>query len=284
MLKPTVTFRQRRALGQKLSATFDFIEQNYKPLFSSLVVIAGLPALLAGILQGYVQTSALQLIIGRSPKMNLQELMAPVSMGIVLLTMFSYLLATAVVVNYMALYEEKGNTEKITVAMVWEQVKANVLLITWGYVLTICVTLLFTILLIIPGIYMGICIQFFMFAIVFEKLTPQKSLHRSYDLVKREWWGTVLFVIVISILSSLAALIIQLPFIILGIFEYFHVGEDMLALKPVIIFVAMSVSLIVLFAKALVWIGFGFQYFHLIEVENSRNKRFNFPSETEGDS
>lgn len=78
-------------------------------------------------------------------------------------------------------------------------------------VLTGVLTLLWTLLLIIPGIIFSVYYSFSIYALVYEHQTGMSALRRSQQLVKNYWWSVVGRTIYLALLYLAAFIFISIP-------------------------------------------------------------------------
>lgn len=87
------------------------------------------------------------------------------------------------------------------------------------------------VLLIIPGIYLGLSLSLFMYLAITEKLSAVAALKRSHTLIRGHWWRSATIVTVPLVLLISLLLILQLvPMFIFG----FDFKADELDTKPLL--------------------------------------------------
>jgi len=77
--------------------------------------------------------------------------------------------------------------------------------------LTGLLTLLWTLLLIVPGIIFSVYYSFAIYALVYENQTGMAALRRSHQLVKNYWWAVISRTIFLSLIYLAALLVLSLP-------------------------------------------------------------------------
>ena len=99
----------------------------------------------------------------------------------------------------------------IEVDDVWIKVKDNVgktIFFSIGYTI---ITLLATVLLIIPGIYVSVALMIIYIVGLNEDKGFFDSMSRSFYLVKNKWWFTFGLLIVLSLIQGFLGLLFQVP-------------------------------------------------------------------------
>ena len=77
-------------------------------------------------------------------------------------------------------------------------------------------------LLVLPGIWVAFSLSMVLPIVVFEDAGPSQALRRSFQLVKGRWWPTAGFLLLVGLLGSAAAQIVQfvvLPLVTVGEFS-----------------------------------------------------------------
>jgi len=70
--------------------------------------------------------------------------------------------------------------------------------------------------LVIPGIYVAIALCLGMYIVVIEDAGPVAALVRSYHLVQGNWWRTLGFMLVVSIIAIVLMMLVTVPVSVLG--------------------------------------------------------------------
>lgn len=301
-----IEFHKTRDFSRKMSVTFEFIKQNFKPLGKSILVIAGPPVLLASLIIGsftgnfmsFTQQAAMN--GGQVEGMENYFLSVNFWMQIVLMIIFltiSAVMNIATINNYIILYGEK-RSNNIQVSEVWERVRATfwmyfatmfqfiVLVIAAYIVLLIPVGILGAIspVLVFLGIlvfFCAVCYIIFSSALVFiirayEKKGFFEALTRSFRLVKDKWWSTFGLIFVLYMIMGVLSYFFIMPYYIYVFVSTMHnVSMDTFA-GPSTSFQAMTLVAFTLYylaqmvLAALPNVGIAFQYFNLVELKEAK--------------
>ena len=249
-----INFHQERDFGSVLGDSIQFLKQNFKPFFSSVILIVGPFILLISIIYSFVQTSMMS-NIQRNPANPLAMFNSDyfMSVGIMVLSGFiANILLSSVSYNYMCLYNEKPVGEKITVSEVARRLWDNIgrLLISAITFLIVMVVLILLVVLIGIGMFSGLgigggiligLIIFFalmIFSPVFMYFVPA-----SFYLVVRDnlfiftamgkvrkylsgnfWWTWLIMVVALICLGILQGLF-NLPATVMGMANLFSRGQ-----------------------------------------------------------
>jgi hypothetical protein len=293
-----IEFRQSRGFGDKISATFQFLIINFRPIFRSTVLISG-PIILIGIILGtFLRTR----VTGNWPTFIVDGIKSQplVFISLILIGMFYFMFVyttiLAIIYSYIQLYLEES--ESITdTQTVFEYTKANFRIIastTFGlfmlFIVVYLVIALFMAIFAIFGnvagsqsllvflgifvvlplvIYVTITMSFVPFIRIIEKIGFFASIKRSLFLIKGHWWATFIYIIVIIITQIIVSYIFQIPLL-----AYLHVFP-LLSLEntssPIYIGGYSFLYLFNLFAGQILniftLIAVAFQYFNLVETK-----------------
>jgi hypothetical protein len=231
-MKPPIQLLQERDFGQKINATFEFLGQNFKPLMTAILYIAGPPALIGGIFAGVYQSNMLSML-GRTPTdvtNPFSSLAAVFSVSYLLFILFVVVasLATSLsVYGYVLEYDKRGgSTPTITPTDVWERVKANLGDYVVTSIILFFVLIVATLLLIIPGIYLSVCFSLIFIVIMRENLSFEAAYKRCLYLIQDKWWSTFGLIVVVSIIQSIIGYIFQIPTLIFTVLKAMQVLEN----------------------------------------------------------
>jgi putative exporter of polyketide antibiotics len=300
-----IDFHRQRDFGRKMNATFEFIRQNFKPLFSSILVITGPSAFVSSLVMGSLLGDFMGLMqsIGNANNLNNASnlfLSATFWLQIFLLMVFAtltFVLSISTINNYVILYSEK-KSNKIEVPEVWDRVRQTfwmyfgtsllffLLFIAVYIVMVIPVAILGAIspalvflgmLLFIVGLFyvlFGSSLTFFIRG--YEKKGFFAALSRSFYLVRTKWWSTFGLIFLLSIIVGVISYIFMIPYYIV-IFstamhqtnpETFTGPSETLMLVTKLFFGLYYFAQILL--SVLPNVGIAFQYFNLVELKEAK--------------
>lgn len=272
-----IELRKMRDFSSKFNVTFEFIRQNYKALFSSLLFIS-VPFYIVGMM---IMTYYQNFVLMDQVRGGNLEGNGGATLGFMgdmfsyfiisyCVIMLGYIMNVAVVYNLMRLYDEKINPLEITVSEVWNKVTKDIVkLIGAGILAAIMITVGFVV-LIIPGIYLAFVLVLMMPIIVFERKSIGDALSRSFYLIKDKWWSTFGLLIIAGILQVIMGLIFNIPSYIFTFSVTMHRAQDFTMDPPM----WQKVGLILSSGLSAVGVGLvgcvsfialAFQYFNLVE-------------------
>lgn len=261
-----------RDFGEVFNASFEFIRQNLKPLFLSILYITGPLFLLNGIISTY-QQATLTDIFG-SGEYGAMTGSFFLSMVTVVLGVLASSFLTVTVYGYLILYERK-NGEPISVGEVWEVVKENFLMVivaTIGYGLIAGVGFMF---LVFPGIYLAVALSLIFMVQLRERIGFFKAISRCFFLIKENWWITFGLLFVTFIIRVVLVLVLALPVgLLVGIVGYTAIEDFSSFFEAGIggVLVAILggvITILEAFVAIIIFIPLGFQYYSLLEQKDA---------------
>jgi hypothetical protein len=283
MINKSIVLLQQRDFGQKMNVSFEFVTRNFAPLVKALMFIAGPAALLAGVAQGMFQSRTLGMAISQDPASMLTKYLAFEYLFVIIFTTVSYFLAYATVSAFITLYEEHSSSVDVTPALVWQKISENIWASLGAMVISFLLSMIGIMFLIIPGLYIGIALQFFMIITIREKLPAMEALKRSQQLIKDKWWSTFGLIMIMSIVASLIAFVFQLPVFITTMLSALGLARDWANMKAFMIGGSMISILGSTIVQGLVWVALVFQYFNLVERTEGSSLRAEIDALGKGD-
>lgn len=268
-MKPSIVLLQQRDFGQKINATFDFIAQNFRPLMLALLYIAGPPALIGGFFMNSYESNVLgiqKIILGGNDSGDGLALSSVYEALPTLLIMTVFLgianvMSTLAVNAYMLEYEE-GNRD-ITPEIIWNRLKSYIGRgIGYSIVMLIC-SLLATILLVLPGIYVAVALSFIYIILMRENLDLGATFQRSFYLIQGKWWSTFGLLLIVGIIAGIIGAVFQIPAAVGKLTSFFKIGDGMNDIWLTINGVVVTVGSVLV--RSLVLVAIVFQYYNLVE-------------------
>jgi hypothetical protein len=246
MQQQKIEFRRERDFGGVLGDSLKFLKQNFKSFFASVIFIVGPFILLMGLGYAYMQTSMLDAGYrlgganaygaGRLDVFNSTYFM---SIGVsVFCGLLASILLSAVVYNYMLLYQEKPLGEQITVSevgkKVWESIGRLtassfaffiVAILVVGVTVVICIGiitilgfgggLLIGLAVIVLGIIYTPVISYLIPAAFFVVVRDGEFIFTAMGKVRKylsgNFWWTWLIMIVTMIALAVLQMVFNLP-------------------------------------------------------------------------
>lgn len=264
-------FEKVRDFGLLFSDTFLFLKQNFKNLAKGLLYYVLPISLIQGIVLGFVQYQSVNSLASGG------NLFTDGSSFVIISTLISYFLmfvaysfAVSFVMNYIKLYKEKG-ANNYELNEVWKQMLKDIPRILAALFVSGLVAGFGFILLVIPGIYISICVSLVIPIVIFETETIGSALKSCFSLIKNNWWNTFAFLFVISIIGYSLNFVTQLPStiyqVVLAIF--IGTGDPIAPSKALSILFSIIQAAGYAFIQMLPITAIVMQYFSLIEQKQN---------------
>jgi hypothetical protein len=227
MAEQEIELRKIRDLSENLNDTFGFIRQNFKPLVTSFLAIAGIfmlaNSIINGIYQGGVMGGALKdVILGRreAPSSPFWMLNGTY-FGVVFLAWINFIAMSAVIICYMKLYNNLHH-QKPTIQQVWDEFKKYFIKVFLFSIPTALLTAVGFIFCLVPGIYLAVVFVPFSIIVIVEDETFNGAWNRCFQLIKNNFWSSLGIYLLVYIIYSFSAGIISGVFALLtGLASYF---------------------------------------------------------------
>lgn len=263
-----IEFQRYRDFGQIINATFEFLRENIKQLAKAVIYLVGPFILLTGIFGGLYQKD---LFSFTSTTTSLSEF--GISFGLyILFAILSIMILISTVYSYIIIYLKKEDELPIEVDDVWLKVKDNIvktILFSVGYTI---ITLLATVLLIIPGIYVSVALMIIYIVGLNEEKGFLDSMSRSFYLVKNKWWFTFGLLIVLSLIQGFLGFLFQVPqYIAMFVIAFNSVdGNGTDSITEIILIITTIISTLNFIFYAISLVGIAFHYFSLVEQKEAK--------------
>ena len=267
-----IILQKQRNFSEKISATFDFIRQEFKPFYRAIFFIVGPLIFISAVTTSYFSLEAMKLgFSGAAGDIDaMLDLYAQMAVPYVL----NYVVHVANVViiySYMKLYKE--GVEDITVDRVFQEVKKNFFMIIGAnivYALVVFVSMFF---LLVPALIFGIYLVLLNPIIINEDSNIGDGFSRCFKLMKGKWWSTFGLLVIVGIITTVISYIFAIPSGILSLIwgmnsiDNFQNGTVSISETEQTIFVIVTTatSLLTYFAYAIPNVAIGFQYYNLLE-------------------
>lgn len=301
-----INLREERDFGQKISDTFLFLQQNFGALCKPLLYYAGPVSLVAGVFMGLYQSNLLGLemesaVESENPLYLLTQNIFNLNYLITLiLTVVGRIVVMGLTFAYLAIYLERPG-ELISTSSVWERFRQGFLplfLTTLLFIIGLILLMAFlgggftalffgslpdsellleraflvplvVILAFVPLIFVAVRAGLFCPVIFIEGKSGFAAFNRSWKLVKGKWWSTFGLLVVMSILVSLIGIAFQLPMLLISIFKEILQWENGGSFELIIIVASVIGMLGETLLFSILHIALGFQYFNLVERQES---------------
>ncbi len=224
-----VQLRQVRDFGQLISTTFTFLKRNWRPLFRAMALVSLPAAVLGGFLAGGAIAGMQQFQFSQpSDPMEVWSrmgqsfiLMIP---GFIIL-MIGWMLVISIVHEYLRAYNLGEHHVLSPVDLLKRGFSQLGSYFGAGFLVGL-LTLVGTLLCIIPGIYAYTVLCLALSCHAIERSGGAGSLGRSNQLVQGDFWPTLGLVIVIGLINGLINMVVQLPFTIVSMVIGFNAGME----------------------------------------------------------
>lgn len=251
-----IEFRKIRDFGELINAAFEFIRQNLKILFFSLLFIAGPGIILTGIAGGLYQGS-----------MSFNKYFLVTAIIYFLLMFITLQLIIAVTYSCLNLYIEKDSAD-FSVQEVWDRTKEDFLMILFTSIGTGFVTV-FALLLIIPGIYLSVALTIIFMVRMREKLPFFDSVSRCRKLISGNWWFTFALLLILSVIEYFFSFIFAIPQYIAMFIGLLHSTSGKPDLDSWVLIITSIISSVSYLFYCIPIIGITFHYFSLVEKKEA---------------
>jgi hypothetical protein len=270
-----IQFKKQRDIGEIITATFKFIREEWKPLGTLILKIAG-PALFVLVVAASIYTQTAMGSFGSFDTFNTNQSFSlstvVISVSVMLIAMVAYFsLLYGTVLHYIKSYV--NNNGEVIPAEVTDGVRSEFWsLIGLGFLIGIIAGIGFM-LCVIPGIYAGVALGTAYAIHIFQKRAVDDTISYSFKFIKNEWWITFATYIVIYIIYYIVNVIFQLPLIIYTMASTFA-SIDTISANPADMFdwlytALNAVSLIAQYLlQSILVIATAFVYFNLNEKKN----------------
>lgn len=275
-----ITLYQRRDFGEKINATINYVTQNFRSFGTAILYVGGPAALLTGIASGIMQSSIFDLskTADRDPGDVFGTFAGIFSGSFVFVLVFGVIaqsLISLAAYTHLKLYHERSKQsgligvsgqaagQTITVAEIWADMQPNIGRVVITSLLVGLATFVAALLLVIPGIYVGIVLSLALPVTIFEGSDFSQTWSRCFQLIKEKWWSTLGLLFVMAMLVGVVSFIFTAPAAVLG----FMIGAKLMPGVPTtVIVVAQAFATVGQYLLySILYVGLGFQYFNLVE-------------------
>ncbi|MBO3272462.1 hypothetical protein [Hymenobacter defluvii] len=268
-------YRQERDFGQKINATFAFLQAQGRPLGRVLLYIVLPVALLSGIGMGIGQAGIFSML-GQGSRSMTAGPFGSVSNGLAFAigvagALLTYLLLTATLYEYVRLRMALPAEEEVTPALVWPHVRTSAWWILLSGIVLAVLTSVGFVFLFFPGVYLAVALSPFFAVMIMERNGFSKNFSRCFELVSGYWWATFGLLFVMWIIQSFVGLVFQIPTYLLMGLKIASIpipGEGILTIATRTF---ATIGQVLLYAPTM--LALLFQYFNLIEIKDGVGMR-----------
>ncbi len=260
---------KQRDFGDQISATFEFIKLNIKRITMNYLVFS-LPLVIIGsVLYAGGYTDLIQNVQAGQVYTPMSVFSGQIIIGGLLLFVASLFFIMS---NYamMKLYHEVEDPNEINVAMVYDVIKSRIGHYILGGIAVGVISVLGTLLLVLPGIYVMVAMMFTFIIIIFEGKNAFGAIDRSFQVQRGFWWGSFGFIIVMAIIISLISYTIVLPISLIYDFSPLElmsgtVAQDFEHSASKFLIVTVLSNSLTYFISSIYVIAIGIRYFTIVE-------------------
>ena len=302
-----IEYHRKRDFSKKVNATFEFVKQNFKSLFKSILFIAGPPMLIGSLLVGSflgdfmtVSKQAITNPLGFQDYLTTPTFWLQLVFMIICVTV-SLVITLATINNYILLYEEK-RSNVIEVSEVWERVRSTMMMYFGTVLMFIFLFIVFYLLIIAIAVGLAaagaaagavlagfliffLFIGFFYFSIsisltfiirTYEKKGFFAAITRSFKLVLGKWWSTFGLIFILYMIMMIISYIPMIPFYIALFINSMHsVTSQSIESPSATVQVWTTLSFVLYYLcqmllSTLPNVGVAFQYFNLVELKEAK--------------
>lgn len=276
MLDQHIEFRQQRELGEIITDTFKFLRENFKPLFTIILKIAGPVFLILLLATGYYSYIGMDLL--ESPffmdTADMDVGMYVIALFILLTSLLAfYILLYGVVFHFIRSYIE--NYGKVQEKDVYEGVKKDFGGLLGLLLLMGIITGFATMLCLLPGIYVWVPLSIAPAILTFARNSVFDSISHSFDLIKDNWWTTFFSLVVITLLVYIIGMVFQFPLMVYYFIKTLTSVQEGSVANPadlvdwVYVFFNVLSSLFQYLLSTVIVVATAFIYFNLDEKKNA---------------
>ncbi len=274
-METEINFKRVRDFGELIQGSFVFARQEFKGLFSLLLIYAGPFVLMYAISSAYYQYEFQNLALDPTNFMNsyfnnpgevLREFYKPLLL-LLLFGVISMVMITGITIGYIKNYVDfgRGNFSKDDVWNTAKQHMGAYIGYTFLYSLAVGFGTLF---FIIPGIYFYVAFSLIYVVRTMEGQGVAETFGRSQRLISGYWWYTFGLYFVMSIIISLISSVLGLGQGIISGVQAIS-GTSSTGLDIAYLVMASLVAFVSYLFYVLLYIAQGLHYFNLIERKES---------------
>lgn len=275
-----INLYEKRDLGDKINATFQFLRQNFVPLFKSLFYIAGPVILLASIVSGLYQMTLLstgEIYNPTGPDLDAFGALFAQGGASLLFSLLMTAVVITVVYEYFVLYMQADTLTFPTVSAVWEGTKRDFFKVLLSTVVTGILVAIGFVFLIIPGVILLIALSLIFIVQIKERLSFGDAFSRCFSLTSGNYLSTLGLLLVVAILQTIIVLVLLTPIgLITGLGLFFSdSAEEIITRQSSTFYQILAIvgqvfsNLVSQLLSAISVVAIAFQYANLVEKKES---------------
>ena len=275
-----INFYEKRDLGDKINATFQFLRQNFVPLFKSLLYIAGPVILIAGVISGLYQMTLLSagdIYEPTEPSFDTFSALFAQGGANILVSILMTAVVITVVYEYFVLYMQADTLTFPSVSAVWEGTKRDFFKVLLSSIVTSILVGIGLIFLIIPGLIFLAALSLIFIIQIKERLSFGDAFSRCFSLTSGNYLSTLGLLLVVAILQTIIVLVLLTPIgLITGLGLFFSdSAEDIITRQSSSFYQILAIvgqvlsNLVSQLLSAISTVAIAFQYANLVEKKES---------------
>jgi hypothetical protein len=190
MAQQKIYLSKVRDFGENLGDTFQFIRQEFKPLFRSFALISGVFIVGAAIVSGIYQSEMTSVFDRVEKEPGDISILSSIFNGnyflTIILTVLGLVAMQVCVAAYMKLYDL--NSESPTLEEVWAEFRRHIIPAIGLSILLSVLIAIGLLLCILPGVYLGVVLAPAITIMVNENAGVGTSISRCFELIKENFW------------------------------------------------------------------------------------------------
>lgn len=264
-----------REFGEEITNTFAFIRQNLGGILRGLLFIAGPFLLLTAIVFVFVFQDYFSWSMDPTDSPFVDDGSLENRFWVVLLQYLfqfvAYSLVSIVIFEYIYLYVGSP-TGTVPLSALWKRFRKDVFKLMLAKVVMVIMIVVSFFCLIFPGLLMYAGLSGVEMAIIQEKENPFSAIGKSFSLMGKYFWGTVLLALVLFVIESLVGLLFAiLPSMLLALKDLAVVElEDSSGWGVAIKILSAFSQMITYMLIAIPSVGMGLRYYQCMEDRDGR--------------
>lgn len=294
MPREYIIFDKQRNFGDKLSATFEFLKNNYKGLLNIIISIPGPFILLNAFIYVFFVDSKIRSITDflEGNMVAYTSELASILLIYSIIVLLSTVIFQVSIISFIKIYRQKKSGD-ITASEVWAISKTDIVKLTLFYIILGFISVLFITILVSMassnGGFIASLLIFIIFFVLFYLLIVFSLIpyiivvedkpvgdffgiiNRSFFLIRGKWWSTFGLLLISVFISSAISGIFSLP---VGVSQMTKIFSQSNEGFPTMSTSEMVYSGIVQVVSNVVYIipvlALSFQYFNLVEKNEGK--------------
>lgn len=265
-----IEFFKQRDLGEKINVTFDFLKRNFKEIFQMLLktalpIIALIVIIPAFFPEYYIANYRQVQYV--TPPIEAFLVMFVYWIGFFIASLYTQ--STVLSLLYQKTMAEPFGENDFDLK---QTINKNIFLILWTSLLSGLIIFGCALLLIIPGIIVGVMLSYASSAAVFEKSSPSQAISKCWSFGLTKWWSTLGLIIVMGLIAGIIGFIFSLPALIVSTITLITGAgvQDSGIVMKILFYVFQLVSVFgSLLVSSLSVVALAFQYANIREIKES---------------